>query len=231
MTETNISPKKVSKSFQFRNRGRGRYLVSSNIKAFGAFAAPLPNSVSILIPLAFVGLFAGCLQYWLKAFLPQSVFGDCAQKDDGTPPPPGFHPPIQPTIRSGKHTNMLQRQRQRQRQNTMEHHHHHPSSQPLAVEKHRYGTWCNVQHQDISDVTPKFQCKENRKKTSYKIMVMGSFISIENVHDISFLYALYCISGTVMVKRVIKLNSISDRGNTDIIRSSKPTMKCPTKLF
>ena len=85
MTETNISPKKFPKLFNSGKRRRGgRYLVSSNIKAF---AAPLPNSVSILIPLAFVRLFTRCLQYWLKAFLPQSVFGDCEQKDDGTPGP------------------------------------------------------------------------------------------------------------------------------------------------
>ena len=106
MTETNISPKKFPKLFNSGKRRReGRYLVSSNIKAF---AAPLPNSVSILIPLAFVRLFTRCLQYWLKAFLPQSVFGDCEQKDDGTPGP--THPPTHPTIRSGKHTNMVQHQ-------------------------------------------------------------------------------------------------------------------------
>ena len=86
-------------NFSIPGEGGEIFGLSSNIKAFGA--VPPPNSVSILIPSAFVGLFAGCLQYWLKAFLPQSVFGDCAQKDDGTPPPAGIHPP---TIRIGEHT-------------------------------------------------------------------------------------------------------------------------------
>ena len=112
------------------SKGGEIFGLSSNIKAFGA--VPPPNSVSILIPSAFVGLFAGCLQYWLKAFLPQSVFGDCAQKDDGTPPPAGIHPP---TIRIGEHT--VERQTQTQKRQTqinkMQRHHQPGTNHPPSA--------------------------------------------------------------------------------------------------
>ena len=110
MTETNISPKKVFTTFQFQ-RWRGNIYIWLIIECFRKHRRHLIPWVSwyrwrfcgtfCLLPAVLAKSFPSAISlWWLQA---KRRWNTTTSRDP-------------PTIRSGKHTNMIKRQRQRQRQ-------------------------------------------------------------------------------------------------------------------